>query len=56
MWIHGGAYIAGFSGDPMYDATLIAGQGLVVVSFNYRLGAVGFTQFSDAPANRGLLD
>jgi len=56
VWIYGGAYISGFSGDPMYDAALIARQGLVVVTFNYRVGVEGFAQLRDAPANRGLLD
>lgn len=56
VWIYGGAYISGFSGDPMYDAALIARQGLVVVTFNYRVGVEGFAQLRGAPANRGLLD
>lgn len=54
VWIYGGAYLSGSSGD--YDAALIAHQGLVVVSINYRVGAEGFAQLGDAPANRGLLD
>ena len=33
-----------------------AGQGLVVVSLNYRVGVEGFAQLDGAPANRGLLD
>jgi para-nitrobenzyl esterase len=48
--------MSGSSGDPGYDAALIAGQGLVVVTFNYRVGVEGFGQLGDAPANRGLLD
>ncbi|MEV4254552.1 carboxylesterase family protein, partial [Spirillospora sp. NPDC049652] len=56
VWIHGGAYIAGTSGDPMYDPAALTGAGLVVVSINYRTGAEGFALLEGAPANRGILD
>ncbi|HEX2263612.1 MAG TPA: carboxylesterase family protein [Pseudonocardiaceae bacterium] len=56
VWIYGGAYISGSSGDPGYDAALIAREGLVVVTFNYRVGVEGFGQIEGVPANRGLLD
>ncbi|MFF4529320.1 carboxylesterase/lipase family protein [Streptomyces sp. NPDC001407] len=56
VWIHGGAYIAGASSDPMYDPTALAGAGLVVVSINYRVGAEGFALLEGVPANRGFLD
>lgn len=56
VWIYGGAYMSGSSGDPGYDAALIARAGLVVVTFNYRVGVEGFAQLEGAPANRGLLD
>ncbi|WP_107072899.1 carboxylesterase/lipase family protein [Streptomyces rubellomurinus] len=56
VWIHGGGYLSGTSGDPLYDPTELAGAGLVVVSVNYRLGAEGFALLPDAPANRAFLD
>ncbi len=56
VWIYGGAYVAGYSGDPAYDGTPFARLGVVVVSFNYRVGMEGFAQIEGAPANRGLLD
>ncbi|WP_194893616.1 carboxylesterase/lipase family protein [Catenulispora pinisilvae] len=56
VWIHGGAYIAGASSDPMYDPAALTGAGLVVVSTNYRMAAEGFIQLDGAPANRGFLD
>jgi para-nitrobenzyl esterase len=56
VWIYGGAYISGFSGNPMYDAGLIVRQGLVVVTFNHWVGAEGSAQLRGAPNNRGLLD
>lgn len=56
VWIHGGAYVAGASSDPMYDPAALASAGLVVVSVNYRLGAEGFALLEGAPPNRGFLD
>ena len=41
VWIHGGGFVNG-SGD-IYDARWLAGRGdVVVVTINYRLGALGF--------------
>jgi para-nitrobenzyl esterase len=56
VWIHGGAYVMGHAGDPLFDAGALASAGLVVVSLNYRLGAEGFVEAEGAPSNRGLLD
>jgi len=40
-WIHGGGSVAGVSTMPAYDGTRLARRNVVVVSFNYRLGALG---------------
>jgi para-nitrobenzyl esterase len=56
VWIHGGGYVYGWSGDPLFDGTSLARDGVVVVTFNYRVSAEGFGHFAGAPANRGLLD
>ncbi|MFI5808324.1 carboxylesterase/lipase family protein [Streptomyces sp. NPDC051561] len=56
VWIHGGAYVAGSSSDPMYDGADLARQGLVVITVNYRVGAEGWAHVEGAPDNRGLLD
>lgn len=57
VWIYGGAYKVGSSDTPGYDASRLAREaGAVVVTFNHRVGAEGFAQIDDAPANRGLLD
>ena len=40
VWIHGGALITGESND--YDPTLLVEDGVIVVTINYRLGALGF--------------
>jgi len=56
VWIHGGAYAIGTSGLPEYDGARLAGDGVVLVTFNYRVGVEGFAHIEGAPANRGLLD
>jgi para-nitrobenzyl esterase len=56
VWIYGGGYLAGQAGMPTYDGAHLAHEGVVVVSFNHRVGVEGFAYFPDAPANRGLLD
>ena len=40
--IHGGGFLAGWSGMPAYDGEGWARQGIVFVSLNYRLGPLGF--------------
>jgi para-nitrobenzyl esterase len=42
VWIHGGGYVNGGASPAVYDGAALARQGLVVVSFNYRLGRFGF--------------
>ncbi|NJN52053.1 MAG: carboxylesterase family protein [Gammaproteobacteria bacterium] len=55
MWIFGGAYTNGDGADALFDGSALAAQqGLVVVTFNYRLGALGFAGVSDT--NCGLAD
>jgi para-nitrobenzyl esterase len=56
VWIHGGAYAIGASGLPEYDGARLARDGVVLVTFNYRVGIEGFAHIDGAPANRGLLD
>ncbi len=57
VWVHGGAFVNGSGAVPQYDGTAFARDGVVLVTFNYRLGADGFLHFDDeGPANRGLLD
>jgi para-nitrobenzyl esterase len=56
VWIYGGAYMTGEGSDATYDGAVLARHGVVVVTFNYRLGMEGFAQIEGAPANRGLLD
>ncbi|MER7047303.1 carboxylesterase/lipase family protein [Streptomyces jumonjinensis] len=57
VWVYGGAYMFGAASEPLYDGALIAREGgVVMVTFNYRVGMEGFAQIEGAPANRGLLD
>ncbi len=56
VWFHGGSFATGSSAMPSYDgATLAAEAGVVVVSANYRVGALGFSPVA-GQANVGLLD
>lgn len=56
VWLPGGGFMRGGTGDAIYDGTPFAQAGIVFVSLNYRLGTDGFMHFADAPDNRGLLD
>ncbi|XP_060095211.1 cholinesterase-like [Heteronotia binoei] len=58
VWIHGGGYITGSSSLDLYNgASLAAEENLIVVSLNYRLGALGFLSLPPgAPGNAGLWD
>jgi len=48
VWIHGGAYLLGANSDGMYDGgRLAAASGAVLVSINYRLGALGFLHLAE---------
>ncbi len=63
VWIHGGAFVTGAAATPWYSGRPFARSGCVLVSLNYRLGALGFTHLADhdgerfaASGNLGLLD
>jgi para-nitrobenzyl esterase len=43
VWIHGGAFVVGSGSGP--DGSQFARQGVILVSFNYRLGRLGFFAF-----------
>jgi para-nitrobenzyl esterase len=42
VWIYGGGFVNGGSSPPTYAGARLAKQGVVLVSFNYRLGRFGF--------------
>jgi para-nitrobenzyl esterase len=62
VWIHGGAFVSG-SGGSSYEPQRLQNQGVVVVTLNYRLGALGFlahadlsTEMGGGSGNFGLMD
>lgn len=59
VWIYGGGFITGRNSDPIYDgARLAATRNVIVVNFNYRLGALGFLVIKEfgLAGNYGFLD
>jgi para-nitrobenzyl esterase len=64
VWIYGGGFAAGASSEPRQDGEHLAKKGVVVVSFNYRLGVFGFFAHPElakesernVAGNYGLLD
>jgi para-nitrobenzyl esterase len=64
VYIYGGGNVEGSGAVPVYDGEGLASKGLVVVTFNYRVGVLGFFTHpelskespSQASGNYGLLD
>lgn len=64
VWIHGGAYVVGSGSDSKIDGASLAAQGVIVVTFNYRIGVFGFLAHPElsgevpqrASGNYGLMD
>ena len=62
VWIHGGGLSLGWAHQRLYDGMRLAQEGVVLVSINYRLGALGFLSHpllggeSGASGNYGLMD
>jgi para-nitrobenzyl esterase len=64
VWIYGGGFVGGAASEPRQDGSELAKKGVVVVSFNYRLGVFGFLSHPEltaesghqASGNYGLLD
>jgi para-nitrobenzyl esterase len=63
FWIHGGGLGFGAASQPIYDGQHLARKGVVVVTINYRMGALGFLHLDTvtegaipATGNEGFLD
>jgi para-nitrobenzyl esterase len=64
VWIYGGGFMTGGAAAPGYSGEALAKQGIVFVSFNYRLGVFGFLAHPGLTAesvhqssgNYGLMD
>jgi para-nitrobenzyl esterase len=64
VWIHGGGFAVGSGAEPRYDGANLAARGIVVVTLNHRLNALGFLAHPEltaesphrASGNYGMLD
>jgi para-nitrobenzyl esterase len=64
FWIHGGGFAVGSGSEPRYDGGNLATRGVVVVTVNHRLNALGFLAHPEltkesadrASGNYGLMD
>ncbi|MGI4978906.1 MAG: carboxylesterase/lipase family protein [Janthinobacterium lividum] len=64
VWIYGGGYQGGSSSEARQDGAVLAGNGVIVVTMNYRMGIFGFFSHpalraespNKASGNYGLLD
>src|ERR1700722_9442347 len=64
VWIHGGGFAVGSGSEPRYDGANLAAKGVVVVTLNHRLNALGFLAHLELTAespegvsgNYGMLD
>ena len=61
VWIHGGGFVIGSGSQPVYDGAPLVRRGdVVLVTINYRLGALGFLDLGEqgdtATPNAGILD
>jgi carboxylesterase type B len=64
VWIYGGKFLWGAGTDNNFDGTSLAAKGVIVVTFNYRLGILGWLAHPmlsaesphNASGNYGLLD
>jgi para-nitrobenzyl esterase len=57
VFIHGGSFTSGSGNLELYDGAKLSKKGVVVVTINYRLGALGFFASPGGPSgNQGILD
>jgi len=64
VWIYGGGFTGGSGGMAWYDGENLAAKGPVIVTFNYRLGSLGFWAHPElakesghnASGNYGMMD
>lgn len=45
VWIHGGGFVGGSGADKAFSGEAFARQGVILVTFNYRLGRLGHFAF-----------
>ena len=64
FWIHGGAFMGGYGSEKEFDGETYAKNGVILVTVNYRLGALGFLYLPElaqedkngSSGNYGILD
>lgn len=57
VWLHGGAYIFGASSQRLFDAEHLVTRGdVIVVTVNYRIGALGFLDLSSFTSDEHVFD
>ncbi|XP_049948016.1 juvenile hormone esterase-like [Schistocerca serialis cubense] len=58
VWIHGGAFLLGSGNTELYGPDYLMEHDVLLVTFNYRLGVLGFLSTEDqlVPGNAGLKD
>ena len=64
VWLHGGSNRVGSGSEPGYDGSILTSRGVIAVTINYRLGAMGFFTHPElteesphhSSGNYGLLD
>lgn len=54
VWVHGGGNRTGQGAHDLFDATRLAERGIVVVTLNMRLGAMGFLSLPELAAEDAL--
>ena len=47
VWIHGGAFVFGSGSSPDFSGEQFVRQGVILITFNYRLGRLGFFAFPE---------
>jgi para-nitrobenzyl esterase len=53
FWIHGGGFAVGSGSEPRYDGGRLAAKGILVVTVNHRLNALGFLAHPELTAETG---
>jgi para-nitrobenzyl esterase len=53
VWIYGGSFLSGSGAYPFYFGDNLAKKGVVVITFNYRLGSLGFLALPELSAESG---
>nr|AJN91206.1 carboxylesterase [Cnaphalocrocis medinalis] len=58
VWIHGGGFMSGSGNDDLYGPEFLIRQGVILVTFNYRLEVLGFLclDSEEVPGNVGMKD